>query len=138
MSIEDHNGLRERATPRASFSPRDEHTRWDELHALYFAGYGMRRLDYAPDVLGSRPAAHFTEAHRTVAGLVFPTRRYVLRRFDEGRLGTEPTILVGLSDLAVEFGDNPPTSCGSSRTAAGGRPPRRCPSCSSTRTSARS
>jgi hypothetical protein len=163
VSIEDRNGLRERGNPRESFPARDQRTRWDELHALYFAGYGMwnylstpylltrpgmateelapaevdgqrwrrllvsfpddvvthsspqvwyydeagrqRRLDYAPYVMGGRAAAHITEAHRTVDGLVFPTHRYVLRRLDDGRLGTEPIIRVDLSDLAVEFDD---------------------------------
>lgn len=122
------------ASPESPSRPRDDHARWDELHALHFAGYGMwnylstpyllarhgmaveeltpaevdgqrwrrllvsfpdnvvthgspqvwyydeagqqRRLDYAPYIMGSRPAAHITEAHRTVDGPVFPTHRY--------------------------------------------------------------
>jgi hypothetical protein len=45
-------------------------------------GCGCRgqAVDYAPYVLGGRPAAHLTEAHRAVSGLVFPTHRYVLPR----------------------------------------------------------
>lgn len=165
VTIEDQDGtvVRERDNPRESYPPRDGQNRWDELHALYFGGYGMwnylttpylltrpgiqteelesaevngerwrrlrvtfpdgitthsspqvwyydrsglqRRLDYAPYVLGSRPAAHHTEAHRTVSGLVFPTHRAVLRRLDGGRVGTDPIIVVDLGDLAVEFED---------------------------------
>lgn len=167
VSIEDPDGtvLRERDRPRESFPPHDGHTRWDELHALYFGGYAMwnylstpylltrpgmaseelapaeangerwrrlgvsfpddvvthsspqvwyydesgrqRRLDYAPQVLGSRPAAHLTDAHRTVAGLVVPTHRYVFPRLHGGRLGSEPIIIVDLSDIVVEVDDEP-------------------------------
>ncbi|MEV4603314.1 hypothetical protein AB0K15_38695 [Amycolatopsis sp. NPDC049253] len=43
VTIEDAGGvvLQERRTPRESFPPRVRGTRWDALHALYFAGYGM-------------------------------------------------------------------------------------------------
>jgi hypothetical protein len=41
--IEDEGGavLRERSAPRESYPIRGADTRWDSLHALYFAGYGM-------------------------------------------------------------------------------------------------
>jgi len=58
-------------------------------------------LDYAPYVLGSRPAAHLTEAHRAVSGLVFPTHRYVLPVHDS-HLGPAPIITVDFSDLTVD------------------------------------
>lgn len=166
VTVEDPDGglLRERDNPRQASLSHDERTHWDELHALYFAGYGMwnylsspylltwpgietgelepvevngeplrrlqvrfpdsipthsspqiwyytesgllRRLDYAPAVLGGRLAAHHTEAHRTVSGLVFPTHRYVLRRFADGGLGADPVIIVDFSDLSVEFEEN--------------------------------
>lgn len=54
---------------------------------FYFDEAGLqRRVDYAPYVLGSRSAAHYTEAHKTVSGLVFPTHRHVLPIVD-GRPG---------------------------------------------------
>jgi hypothetical protein len=165
VSVEDEGGvvLLERGNPRASFPPRDMNTRWDDLHALYFGGYGVwnylntprlltrpgvrteelqpelvdgerwrrlqvtfpdhlithsspqiwyydesglqRRLDYAPYVMGNRAAAHYTQAHRTVSGLVFPTHRYVLPRFDDGHLGPDPIIVADFSDLSIEFDD---------------------------------
>jgi hypothetical protein len=163
VSIEDSEGkvVRECERPRESFPHRDERARWDELHTLYFGGYGiwnyltnphlltkpgmtteelepvqvdgeclrrlrvtfpddivthsspqvwyydesglLRRLEYAPYVMGGRPATHVTEAHRNVSGLVFPTHRYVLPRFDDGRVGTDQIIIVDFSDLSVEF-----------------------------------
>lgn len=164
VAIEDLDGtvLRERHAPREAFPPRDRDTRWDSLHSLYFAGYGMwnylttpylltlpgfrteelepwqsgderwrrlrvtfpaniathsaeqifhfdesglqRRVDYAPYVMGNRAAAHHTEAHRTVSGLVFPTHRYVLPVLESG-LGPAPTIVVDLVDITVDVAD---------------------------------
>jgi hypothetical protein len=62
----------------------------------------LRRIDYAPYVLGSRSGAHHTQAHRTVSGLVFPTHRYVLPVVD-GKLGTTPIITIDLADITVDF-----------------------------------
>src|ERR1700742_77102 len=41
--IEDEDGtvLQERHEPRESYPLRDKNARWDPLHALYFAGYGL-------------------------------------------------------------------------------------------------
>lgn len=162
VTVEDADGtvLRQRDNPRASYPPRRADTRWDELHALYFAGYAIgnylttpylltwpgvrteeltphqakgeqwrrlrvsfppdiavhcaeqvfyfdesgrqRRVDYAPQVLGDRPAAHITEAHQSVSGLVFPTHRYVLP-VQDGQPGPDPTITLDFSDIAVDF-----------------------------------
>jgi hypothetical protein len=44
----------------------------------------QRRMDYAPEVNGNAPIAHYTDESRTFGGLVFPTRRCVLRRNPEG------------------------------------------------------
>ncbi|MET7997005.1 hypothetical protein ABZU76_39630 [Amycolatopsis sp. NPDC005232] len=43
VTIEDADGvvLQERRAPRESFPPRARGMKWDALHALYFAGYGM-------------------------------------------------------------------------------------------------
>jgi hypothetical protein len=50
--------------------------------------------------MGDRAAAHCTEGHRTVSGLVFPTRRCVLPMLD-GRLGATPIITIDLGDITV-------------------------------------
>ena len=69
----------------------------------------LHRLDYAPYVMGSPPAVHRTEAHRTVSGLVFPTHRYVLP-VQDGHPGPEPVIIVDFTDITVDFshGTQPP------------------------------
>lgn len=173
VTIEDADGavLQGRRLPRESFPPRGRETKWDALHALYFAGYGMwnyltnpylltlpgvateelepwqagghhwrrlhvtfpsylathstqqtfyyderglqRRVDYAPYVLGSPPAAHHTESHQRASGLVFPTHRYVLPVV-EGKPVAQPSIVLDLHDLAVEF-------AGEAQTFEGGR-----------------
>ncbi|GII57309.1 hypothetical protein Pth03_56980 [Planotetraspora thailandica] len=64
----------------------------------------QRRVDYAPYVMGNRPAHHYTEAHRTVSGLVFPTHRYVLP-VEDGHPGHAPIIIVDFTDIAVDFAD---------------------------------
>lgn len=89
---------------------------------FYFDAAGLqRRVDYAPYVLGSRPAAHFTEAHRTVSGLVFPTHRYV-RSIVDGRLD-QRIIVIDFEDFAVEFDDLPAASneCSSDSIPASSR-----------------
>lgn len=43
----------------------------------------LRRLDYRPEVTDT-PIAHYTYAHRTFDGIVFPTRRMVHRRNPDG------------------------------------------------------
>ncbi|TXS49045.1 hypothetical protein EAO75_14925 [Streptomyces sp. uw30] len=150
----------ERTAPRESFTGLSQSASWDELHALYFAGYAMwnylttpylltrpgvvleelapwpephedwrrlratfpgdiathcvdqtfyfdsagllRRHDYAPDVLGGTPAAHFTEKHLTTSGLVFPTHRYVVPAQEDGRALREPILIsIELSELSV-------------------------------------
>ena len=40
--------------------------------------------DYAPVVLGVPPAAHYTDAHTTASGPVFPTHRYVVHAQEYG------------------------------------------------------
>jgi hypothetical protein len=159
VSVEDRDGtvVQERSAPAESFPARSADLRWDPLHALYFAGYGLwnylttpylltrpgfrteelppdgdrcrrlrvtfpsdiithcaeqtfhfdesglqRRLDYAPRVLGDRAVAHRTDEHRTVSGLVFPTRRRVFL-IQDGRVTTESIINLDLADITVEF-----------------------------------
>jgi hypothetical protein len=52
---------------------------------FYFDEAGMqRRMDYAPEVNGNVPIAHYTEEPRTFDGIVVPTRRRVRRRLQDG------------------------------------------------------
>jgi hypothetical protein len=43
----------------------------------YDARFMLRRMDYAPDVTGHSPIAHYTHDPKTFDGFVFPTRRLV-------------------------------------------------------------
>lgn len=52
---------------------------------FYFAEGGMqRRMDYAPEVNGNVPIAHYTGEPKTFGGIVVPTRRRVRRRLEDG------------------------------------------------------
>jgi hypothetical protein len=52
---------------------------------FYFDDAGrQQRHDYAPDIMGSPTSAHYTDRHQTFDGLVFPTRRRVVRRLPDG------------------------------------------------------
>jgi len=52
---------------------------------FYFAEGGMqRRMDYAPQVNGNAPIAHYTGEPKTFGGIVVPTRRRVRRRLEDG------------------------------------------------------
>ncbi|WP_326625212.1 MULTISPECIES: hypothetical protein [unclassified Streptomyces] len=62
----------------------------------------LRRHDYAPDVLGGTPAAHFSEHHVRASGLVFPTHRFVVPVQDDGRAASEPVLItIDLADISV-------------------------------------
>jgi hypothetical protein len=37
-------------------------------------------MDYAPRVVGSSPAAHYTSGHRSFGGILVPTQRHVYPR----------------------------------------------------------
>lgn len=158
-SVED-----ERNDPRAAFSGGTglrRNLRWDELDALYFAGYAMwnylnlpfllagdgfetsegepievegerwrrldavfpdgihthcreqtfyfdergllRRHDYTPDVVASfANAAHFSDEHVEVDGLLFPTRRRVVPKGPVGRPLPGPNVVwIELSSLQI-------------------------------------
>jgi hypothetical protein len=52
---------------------------------FYFAEGGMqRRMDYAPEVNGNAPIAHYTGEPKTFGGIVVPARRRVRRRLEDG------------------------------------------------------
>lgn len=62
----------------------------------------LRRHDYAAEVLGAPPAAHYSDAHTTVSGLVFPTRRYVVPVQEDGRSLPEPVLVaVEVTEVTV-------------------------------------
>ncbi|MFD4503714.1 hypothetical protein [Streptomyces sp. NPDC058457] len=62
----------------------------------------LRRHDYAPDVLGGAPAAHFCERHVQVSGLVFPTHRFVVPVGQDGHAASEPILItIDLTDVSV-------------------------------------
>ncbi|MFD4505930.1 hypothetical protein [Streptomyces sp. NPDC058457] len=62
----------------------------------------LRRHDYAPDVLGGTPAAHFAEKHVQVSGLVFPTHRYIVPAQADGHALPEPRLItIDLDEIAV-------------------------------------
>jgi hypothetical protein len=51
----------------------------------YFAEGGMqRRTDYAPQVNGNAPIAHYTGEPKTSGGIVVPARHRVRRRLEDG------------------------------------------------------
>jgi hypothetical protein len=162
VAIERTDGevVTERTSPRESFAGFGLDTPWDQLHALYFAGYALwnyltapylltrpgivveemdpweeagenwrrlratfpetmathareqifyynaagllRRHDYAAEVLGGAPAAHFCEKHVTASGLVFPTHRYVVPIDENAKVLPEPVLVtIDLSQISV-------------------------------------
>ncbi|MFF7882724.1 hypothetical protein ACH40F_10055 [Streptomyces sp. NPDC020794] len=70
---------------------------------FYYNAAGLlRRHDYAPDVLGGTPAAHFSEHHVRASGLVFPTHRFVVPVQEDGHAASEPILIViDLTDISV-------------------------------------
>jgi hypothetical protein len=163
VAIERRDGkvVAERTSPREAFAGYGPNTPWDQLHALYFAGYALwnyltapylltrpgmvveeiepweeagenwrrlratlpddiatharqqtfyynaagllRRHDYAAEVLGGGPAAHFCEKHLTTAsGMVFPTHRYVVPIDKTGAVLLEPILItIDLTEISV-------------------------------------
>ncbi|MFK0107130.1 hypothetical protein [Streptomyces sp. NPDC091217] len=62
----------------------------------------LRRHDYAAEVLGSPPAAHFCEKHVTESGLVFPTHRHVVPIDANGEVLPEPVLItIDLAEVSV-------------------------------------
>jgi hypothetical protein len=50
----------------------------------YNTNYMLRRMDYSPDITGNALVAHYTHEPKTFDGFVFPTRRRVHLRDEEG------------------------------------------------------
>ncbi|MEU6194710.1 hypothetical protein [Streptomyces sp. NPDC047061] len=86
---------------RARF-PHDMATHCTEQVLHYDHSGLLRRHDYAPDVLGGTPAAHFAEQHVQVSGLVFPTHRYIVPVQDDGHALPEPCLItIDLDEISV-------------------------------------
>jgi hypothetical protein len=86
---------------RATF-PEDVATHARQQVFYYNTAGLLRRHDYAAEVLGGTPAAHFCDKHVKASGLVFPTHRYVVRVQDDGRALPGPALVtIDLSDVAV-------------------------------------
>ena len=60
----------------------------------------LRRHDYAAEVLGAAPAAHYGDAHKEVPGLVFPTRRRVVPVRKDG-LSVPTPVLVAIDLIQI-------------------------------------
>ncbi|MCO6003459.1 hypothetical protein NE236_00520 [Actinoallomurus purpureus] len=86
---------------RARF-PKDMATHATEQVFYYNSAGLLRRHDYAPDVLGGIPAAHFTDNHVTASGLVFPTHRYIVPVQQDGHVLPEPILIaIDLTEVSV-------------------------------------
>ncbi|GAA1932330.1 hypothetical protein [Streptantibioticus ferralitis] len=86
---------------RATF-PKSIATHATEQVFYYNAAGLLRRHDYDAEVLGSGPAAHYAEQHRTFSGLVFPTHRYVVPIGEDGRSVPELVLItIDFAEISV-------------------------------------
>jgi hypothetical protein len=66
----------------------------NDTQTFYFGpDYLLRRHDYAADVFGGAPVAHYTEEHKTFEGFSFPTRRRVVPRRSDGSTLDKPVAI---------------------------------------------
>jgi hypothetical protein len=82
--------------------PPDVHSHSPEQH-LYFDAAGLlRRHDYEVDIAGRGRAAHMVSDYVEVQGLLFPTRRRVFMRNDDGTLQLDQMpVSIDLSDFQL-------------------------------------
>jgi hypothetical protein len=67
---------------------------------FYFDESGtQRRMDYAPQVNGNAPIAHYTSEPKTFGGIVVPTRHRVRRRLEDG------TADMTIADITMDIHD---------------------------------
>jgi len=77
--------------------PPDVHSHCPQ-QSLYFDDAGLlRRHDYEVDVAGGTPAAHLISGYIDVQGLLFPTRRRVFLKNEDGTLQQEMPVWIDLS-----------------------------------------
>lgn len=63
---------------------------------LYFDEVGLlRREDYAVEVAGTDPVAHYLDGHQTFDGIVFPTRRRIYPKSQDGTPLRDVVIMSG-------------------------------------------
>jgi hypothetical protein len=84
------------------FPPNNANHNSDQVF-YYDQHFMLRRMDYAPDVTGSAPVAHYTDDPKTFDGFVFPTRRHIYRRGDDGTADQRLAIItVDVSSVRVQ------------------------------------
>jgi hypothetical protein len=82
--------------------PASIHTH-NATQLYYYDDAGLlRRMDYAPDVNGSTPVAHYIREHQVVGGVPVPSSRHIQLRNDDGTPDTSWTpITVDLTDITL-------------------------------------
>lgn len=69
----------------------------------YDERFMLRRMDYAPEVTGNAPIAHYTHDPMTFDGFVFPTRRFVQLRDAQGKANQSfASITLNICSVAVQ------------------------------------
>jgi hypothetical protein len=72
----------------------------------YDADFMLRRMDYAPEVTGYTPVAHYTDDPQMFDGFVFPTRRRVHQRDADGNADQSvATITLDIADITLDIAD---------------------------------
>jgi hypothetical protein len=85
-----------------TFPPSNANHNPDQVF-YYDERFMQRRMDYSPQVTGSPPIAHYTDAPKTFDGFVFPTRRLVHRRDADGVADQRvAAISIDIDTVAVE------------------------------------
>ncbi|MGH3447463.1 MAG: hypothetical protein ACRDP4_07555 [Nocardioidaceae bacterium] len=79
---------------------------------FYFDETGLlRRLDYAPEVLGSPVVAHYCDDYQIFSGLLMPTRRRVYLRRDDGSPDLDVTVVeLDIENILITPPEGTPTS----------------------------
>jgi hypothetical protein len=93
IETDDGEMVAQRFKPRAAFAGHTSETPWEELHLVYFAGYGMWTYLHRRDC---RPAAHYSPGHREFDGIIVPTKRRVYSVAADGTVLAE-RVLVSIS-----------------------------------------
>ena len=79
---------------RIAFPP-EIHTH-NRVQDLYIDHDGLiARHDYAPEILGGTPAAHYLSGYKEFDGIMFPAHRTVLPRSTGNRADPQP-VLIGM------------------------------------------
>jgi hypothetical protein len=91
----------------AHFPPHNANHNSDQVF-YYDQHFMLRRMDYAADATGNAPVAHYTDDHKTFDTFVFPTRRRIYRRGDDGTADQRLAIItVDVSVVSVQASREP-------------------------------